>query len=340
MPVLNHDALIQDRVDAIRAMHEQSGVKRAEIDVSGGIDSATMVALIARALGPDNVTAAFLGIDSSDDSRNRAIASADAAGVRLIVADFKDEFADIMANMMTALERAGYARDEIEARMAADPLIKGSIRSCLRAPLGRGFNRMTGGGIRHGTGNECEDRFLRFYQKGGDGEVDSNPIAMLSKGEVYQLARALGCPRSVLEAVPSPDLHAIGAAHNDEDELLQTYGVAWTYSRVDPDSGEYTSVGTIEQMSRFLDLADPHADGGVFGDSEPDWDALASTAIAGPFGHLDAAKATEFLTSARRIERSTRHKWNPNCPTLGERGDLLAAGVLSNELPDLANVKA
>ena len=43
---------------------------------------------------------------------------------------------------------------------------------------------MTGNGLRHGTGNECEDRWLRFYQKGGDGEVDSNPIAMLSKGGI------------------------------------------------------------------------------------------------------------------------------------------------------------
>ena len=70
-----------------------------------------------------------------------------------------------------------------------------------------------GGGIRHGTGNECEDRFLRFYQKGGDGEVDTNPIAMLSKGEVFQLARGLGVPQRVLQALPSPDLWGVGEQH-------------------------------------------------------------------------------------------------------------------------------
>ena len=95
---------------------------------------------------------------------------------------------DSEAGMREALTAAGYDGAELDTRVAKDPTILGSIRSCIRAPIGRGFNRMTGGGIRHGTGNECEDRFLRFYQKGGDGEVDTNPIAMLSKGEVYQVA--------------------------------------------------------------------------------------------------------------------------------------------------------
>ena len=37
-------------------------------------------------------------------------------------------------------------------------------------------------------------------------------------------------------------------------------------------------------------------------------------------------------TSARSIERSTRHKENPNCPILGSRAALLEAGVLTDEL--------
>lgn len=335
MPVHDVPALIEDRVDAIRELHRRTGVRRAEIDVSGGIDSATMIQLLARALGPENVTAAFLGIDSSADSRNLAIEAAQAAGVPLIVSDFKDEFDRIVARMREGLAAAGYDLVEIDARMAADPLVKGSLRSCLRAPIGRGFNRMTGGGIRHGTGNECEDRFLRFYQKGGDGEVDTNPIAMLSKGEVYQLARGLGAPKSIIDAIPSPDLFGNGAAHNDEDELLASYGVAWTYSRVAADTGEYLSVGTIERLSRFLDLHEEHASGGLFGPTEPDIAALAIQARATTFSHLeDDQEIARFLTSARHIEASTRHKWNPNCPALGDRDDLVARGILTNDLPE------
>ena len=42
-----------------------------------------------------------------------------------------------------------------------------------------------------------------------------------------------------------------------------------------------------------------------------------------------------ILRAARRTERITRHKMNPNCPTLGERGELVALGVLTNTLPRL-----
>ena len=53
MPVLNAEALIRHRVDALRAYHQQSSVTRAEVDVSGGIDSAVVFALLVRALGAE-----------------------------------------------------------------------------------------------------------------------------------------------------------------------------------------------------------------------------------------------------------------------------------------------
>ena len=336
MPVLEPQALIENRVEAIRAFHRQVRAPRAEIDVSGGIDSAVLFALLVRALGADNVTAAFLGIDSSDDARARAVAVAEALDARLVVDELGDEFRLRVANMVDRLVEAGYDRAEIERRMAEEPTVLGSIRSCLRAPLGRGYNRLTGGGIRHGTGNECEDRFLRFYQKGGDGEVDTNPIAMLAKGEVFQLARALGVPRRVLEAQPSPDLWGVGEQHTDEGELLSWSGVPWTYSRVDPDSGAYTAIGSIERMSRYLDAIDD----ALFGDADPVDDLMRGRGFPGATGHpafagIAAEQIEALLRSARQLERATRHKANPNIPSLGARGALCDAGLLTNALPEV-----
>jgi NAD+ synthase len=329
MPVLETNALVENRVAALRTYHERTGIARAELDLSGGVDSAVLLALLTRALGPDAITAVFIGIHSGDDFRVRAQEVADACGVRMINMDATGVFDTLHATMLSALEEAGYDLADVRARMAADRAVNGSIRSCLRAPIGRGFNRLTGGGIRHGTGNECEDRFLRFYQKGGDGEVDSNPIAMLSKGEVFQLARALDVPRSIRAAMPSPDLHGIGEAHNDEDELHELYGVHWTYSQVDPDSGEYTYVGSIERMSRFLDERPE-----LIGAAEPDWDSLTRHAAHGLFADLgDDESVLGMLRSARSIEASTRHKENPNCPSLGTRQELLDSGVLVDTLP-------
>ncbi len=329
MPVLDLQALIDDRVTAIRHFHERTGATRAELDISGGVDSALMLALLARAVGPDNITAAYIGIHSSDSSRARAHEVAETYGVKLIDVDLTKLFDELIVTMREAMISAGYSRGEIEERMRRDPVVLGSIRSCLRAPVGRGFNRIAGGGIRHGTGNECEDRWLRFFQKGGDGEVDTNPIAMLAKGEVYQLSRALGVPRSILEALPSPDLHGIGDKHNDEDEIRQWSGVDWTYSRLDVETGKYRRVGSIEIMSRFLDR---HPE--IVRDqplSEAELDALAREAE--PLFGRSHAVVLAFIESCRALEKTTRHKANPNCPSLGNRASLAERGILTNELP-------
>ena len=195
-----------------------------------------------------------------------------------------------------------------------------------------------------GTGNECEDRWLRFYQKGGDGEVDTNPIAMLSKGEVFQLARALGerldCPaafRAIVTAPPTPELWGKDVAHTDEDEIGHYLGLTDTgqtfYSYIDPDSGQYTRVGMIERVARFADTADGE---GLFSDAtsaaqlQTICDAAASSQA---LCALPQALTTDLLHAARRAERITRHKFNPGCPTLGERAPLVAQGILTDTLP-------
>ena len=337
MPVLDAESLIQDRVRAIRRYHGASGIARAELDVSGGIDSATLLGLLVRAVGPERITAVYSSIHSAGFSLERAREAAEAFRVPLVELDLSAVFDDLIAEARRGLAAAGYSLEEIDARCAADGTVLGSIRSTLRAPVGRGLNRMTGGGLRHGTGNECEDRWLRFYQKGGDGEVDSNPIAMLAKGEVYQLARALGVPRSIIDAMPTPDLQGVGEAHNDEDELkAASGGVEWTYSRIDFETGAYTKVGTIERLSRLLDLDE---EGLLFGEIDPlsdpgrlDW-LMGYAAITFPEYGEEARR--NFLVSARRWEAITRHKMNPNCPSLGRRATMLAAGILTNSLPEL-----
>ena len=331
MPVLDTKALIDDRVSALRRLHEAVGNPRAELDLSGGVDSAVLLGLLARALGPDKITTVYTSIHSSAGSQARARECAAAFGVPLVVLDLSKMFDQLIADMRKALIDTGRSADELDARARKDPTVLGSIRSCLRAPIGRGFNRMTGGGIRHGTGNECEDRWLRFYQKGGDGEVDTNPIAMLAKGETYQLARALEVPRSIIDALPSPDLHGVGDQHNDEDEIKALSGVDWTYSRIDWDSGEYTRVGTIEMLSRFLDRHpelmqhEPLPEGQL--------DALARAAE--PIFERSHPVVVTFLESARALERASRHKYNPNCPALGSRSELVDRKILTNQLPSL-----
>lgn len=340
MPVVHPEALIENRVTAIRDFHDSVRTKRAELDVSGGLDSAVMLGLLSKALGPENVTAVYQGINSSPESLERAREAAEVFGVRLVEIDLTTFVEPLILAMVKSLVAAGYDEDAIDELIGDDPTVLGSIRSCLRAPIGRGFNRLTEGGIRHGTGNECEDRWMRFFQKGGDGEVDTNPIAMLSKGETFQLAKALGVPRSILTARPTPDLWGTGDDHNDEDEIGQYLGFKASdygqtfYSYIDPDTGEYIRVGLIERVSRFADSNVPHFGQGVFllGKTYlPDIIHGAQNAVE--FAGIDPDLTRKLIRAAKRVELMTRHKFNPNIPTLGDRDDLVAAGILTNTLP-------
>ena len=358
MPVLKPQALLDERIMAIRAEHLNTGIKRAELDLSGGIDSAVMAGILVLALGPENVTLAHTRMSTNGTQSQRARDLAKALDCRLADGGFGGAFEVIKTELIESLVKAGYDRAEIDARVAADPTILGSIRSCLRAPLGRGYNRLTGGGLRYGTGNECEDRFLRFYQKGGDGEVDNNPMAFLSKGEVYQLAVAISvripkvaaAMRATIAATPSPDLWGTGDGHSDEAELLSWTGAPFTYSRVDPDTGEYSHVGTIERVSRFLDeapvpepiqLCGLHTIEAVLfcpGELAPEWWPLLVTAAkrSGYFNEFSRSEVETLLMAARKVERITRHKENPNCPTYGDREILVTEGILTNDLPAIA----
>jgi NH3-dependent NAD+ synthetase len=352
MPVLNIDALLDNRVTAIRLAHIEAKIKRAELDLSGGIDSCVMACLLVLALGPENVTLVHSRFATSYDQTERARWLAKSLECSLVEAALGPVWGILMGEMEISLIDAGYDWDEIQARIDADPTILGSIRSCLRAPIGRGYNRLTGGGIRHGTGNECEDRWLRFYQKGGDGEVDSNPMAMLTKGEVYQLAWLLAhrLPNAsdaivaTIKAAPTPDLRPEDAAgYTDEDELLSWTGAPFTYSRIDLETGEYNYVGTIERVSRFLDHTSTLSDGSmatgeklIFDEPNPvdGWPLVVTLAkTSGLFNDFSRSDVKILLKAARKAEQVTRHKENPNIPTYGSRESLVEDGILTDTLP-------
>jgi NAD+ synthase len=70
-----------------------------------------------------------------------------------------------------------------------------------------------------GTGNLAE-RTVGYFTKWGDGACDINPMAMLTKQEVYILARYLEIPECIIRKKPSADLWE---GQTDEDELDITY---------------------------------------------------------------------------------------------------------------------
>lgn len=304
MTIKNAERLVEMITDQMRAQSEAAGVDRAQVDLSGGIDSAVVAALAVRAFGPENVIGVYSAIQSSGASRHRARVVALALGLPLVELDLSEVYRRI-----TGAVREEFARLQLPFPDEQDPdhrTLFGGLRSCLRAPVGRFVNRAFGGGIRQGTGNRDEDELLRFYQKGGDGEVDCNWIAGLFKSEVWELAAYLGVPEEVIRADHSPDLWAVGEAHTDEDELAQITGVALTYTRPG------AAMGTIEWVSR--ENAKNGCVTGENADTPPE-----------QLGY--DAPESRLIQAVRRMERITRHKALP--PPHLPREELLRAGVVS-----------
>ena len=138
---------------------------------------------------------------------------------------------------------------------------------------------------------------------------------------------------------PAPPPFGPPVSHTDEDEIGDYLGLSDSghtfYSYIDPNSGEYTAVGLIERVARFVDTPQGEA---LFDTqlSEEDLTEIIQCAAQAPaFTAVDHAVIGRMLHAARRAERVTRHKLNPNCPTLGNRASLCEAGILTNLLPSV-----
>lgn len=70
-----------------------------------------------------------------------------------------------------------------------------------------------------GTSNMSE-RTVGYFTKWGDGVWDLNPLAMLTKQEVYILAKFLGVPKQIIDKKPSAGLWE---GQTDEQELGMSY---------------------------------------------------------------------------------------------------------------------
>ncbi|MEN4013753.1 MAG: NAD+ synthase [Chloroflexota bacterium] len=186
----------------IRSEITRSGLSRAVIGLSGGIDSAVSCYLAAEALGARNVLAVRMPYrTSSPDSLSDAQKVIDATGVQSLTVEITpmveplfERFAD-MSDMR---------RGNVMARQRMVVLYDQSAV----------FN-----GLVIGTSNKTE-MLLGYTTLYGDSACAINPIGDLYKTQLRQLAEALGVPESLRSKPPSADLWH---GQTDEGELGYTY---------------------------------------------------------------------------------------------------------------------
>lgn len=181
----------------------KTGAKGFVLGLSGGIDSAVVLRLCARAVGKDKVLVVMMPeSDSPKDDLEDAKALSHLEGVR-------SELVDITGAVESYRKLLG--RD-IDRRSLAN--IKARCRMIVLYHFAN-----TEGRLVVGTGNKTE-LLVGYFTKFGDGGADMEPIGDLYKTEVRQLAASMGIPDRVVRKAPSAGLWK---GQTDEGEMGITY---------------------------------------------------------------------------------------------------------------------
>jgi len=178
------------------------GLQKAILGLSGGVDSAVVACLLARAFSPENVHALIMPYrESNPDSQAHAELLANQIGISYDILDISPMVDAFFVNgkNASALRRGN--------RMARE-------RMCMLYDYSAQNSALV-----IVTSNKTE-LLLGYGTIFGDLSSAINPIGDLYKSQIWKLAKYLNVPEEIVNKAPSADLW-IG--QTDESELGYTY---------------------------------------------------------------------------------------------------------------------
>jgi NAD+ synthase len=211
LPLIEPAQAVDVIVGFIRAQMAQTGFERIVLGLSGGVDSATVAFLSARAVGPDNVLAVRMPYRSSSEaSETDALRVVDALGCRT-------ERVEITPMVEPLLELIGPNGDRA---ISSDALNVRRGNAMARQRMIVLYDRSAAfDALVAGTSNKTE-ALLGYGTLHGDMAAAFAPIGDLYKSQLRSVASELGVPREILDKPPSADLWP---GQTDEGELGRTY---------------------------------------------------------------------------------------------------------------------
>ncbi len=189
------DYLVRFLEDEVR----KTGLKSVVIGLSGGIDSAVVAVLAYRAFGDDLLCVKMPSHYSSQSSLDDADELVAKFGMRCVIKSIEPLLKAYEDDTMSNLRKGNFS-----ARMRMSTLFDVSAEESA---------------LVLGTSNKSE-LMLGYGTIFGDLASAVNPIGDLYKTEVFELARYLGVPGSIIDKPPSADLWE---GQSDEDDLGYTY---------------------------------------------------------------------------------------------------------------------
>lgn len=190
----------------LKLTFKEQNIEGAVIGVSGGIDSATSLALALRVLKPEQISAIHLPY--FDEIDPDIIELEKKFGIKVKIISIK-KMADKIFEELEILEDDKVRRGNIMAR----------CRMITLFDLAKKNNALV-----VGTENRSEYH-LGYFTRFGDAASDIEPLEHLYKTQIYEIAKNLEVPQSIIEKSPSANLWG---DQTDEDEF------GFSYKQADP----------------------------------------------------------------------------------------------------------
>ena len=224
----------------IRERVERAGSAGVVFGLSGGIDSAVVCGLAARALGPERCLGVVMPIGNVPEDEDLGRRAGEEFGVRVIAPDLLPAFEALETAFRAERDAAGIEPLSPAAAVLATANLKPRLRMIALYHFANLRNQLV-----LGTGNKAE-LTVGYFTKHGDAGVDLMPLADLTKTEVRAVAREIGVPERIIDRPPSAGLWE---GQTDEEELGITYRQIDTYLE-EGSSGSAEADAAIRQ--RFL----------------------------------------------------------------------------------------
>jgi NAD+ synthase len=213
LPEIDAPTAVEVITTFIRSQVRQTGFERLVVGLSGGVDSATVAFLVARAIGADNLMAVRMPYrSSSPDSEADAMRVVAALGCRTERVEITP-MVDPMFELLIGEDEIAMQvrRGNVMARQRMIVLYDRSVA----------FDALVAG-----TSNKTE-ALLGYGTLHGDMACAIAPIGDLYKSQLRAVAGELGVPQEILDKPPSADLWPgqtdegeLGAGYDDLDRVL------------------------------------------------------------------------------------------------------------------------
>jgi NAD+ synthase (glutamine-hydrolysing) len=252
----NPEIWLKNKIDKLETYLSTNKLNTCIISVSGGIDSSTVFAICKYASNQYNsnikkIVALAQPIESTASIWKRVF-----------------ELEKVFNHPVITIEQTQYYNNLINMitnniNIEPNQFVKGQLKSYMRTPINyyiaQLYSSIGYSSIVMGTGNYDEDGYLYYFCKAGDGVVDLQIISDLHKSEVYEVAKLLNVPQSIINAKPSADLWD---GQTDEDEMGITYDFIELYTELlKLDDNERTrlinmlDINSITEFKRYEAIA-------------------------------------------------------------------------------------